>query len=307
MCWLGPSRCISLFGATNDRYVFYVGSCIDANDTPDLTFSCDLHGITSSNLLELVGPLKTPTSRLSQEVFMQHALSQNNIEDTKFVLHFKTKYAEKFYLEQLDWPNLLDLLRVTTSYSEAHSLAGVVFETVAHKVVPTLSRVTLFRMTGQPKKEKTDHHLSAKTSIIVDFARTDTISFNFSVPEIIRLSYYYRGCRISPIDGFLLSKTKARKTKKARIILYLLQFTTTQKERRSFIKGSQLVTEIVNRMTLTYRLPITIRFVLVGCAADAFEVEPEQSWELPDPATLAFRYEVYSCKIPIPRYLPPQR
>lgn len=257
-------------------------------------------------LLGLIGPLKMVMSPLSYQVFMLHALPQNDLENTRFILSFRTKDAENFFIEGLDWPNLLEVLRIIKKYREARSLGSSIFEAVAHKVLPTFVGVPLIRMRDNPTKEKAEtfiRYLAVNTldsltspKTRVDFAQTDIISFEFSAPQRIQLSYYYKGCRMTPIiDGFFLSKTQAR------ITLYLLRITTSQKKGfHTLINGSQLITDIIAEVERTYQLPLSVRFVLVGLVGDVFTVQPEQSWELPHPDLLGFPYEVYQCEIPIP-------
>lgn len=53
-------------------------------------------------------PVSKHMSPKSHQIFMQHALSQNDLEDTQFLIHFRTKSAENFFFEELNassWSN----------------------------------------------------------------------------------------------------------------------------------------------------------------------------------------------------------
>lgn len=271
------------------------------------------------DLLNFVGQLETPPSKVSHQVFMQHACSQSDLGDTKFVIQFRSKTAELLYFNKLDkaeWSSLKEIVKITTKHSASVVFGGNVFEAIAHRVIPTRSIHQLYRMAKvlkkQPKQQReeeesrTNHFDSYITveespeTIEVDFLRSESVLFTMSAPPIIELSKYYQGCKSTPlIDGFLLHQTNTG------ITVYLIQISTSQKkESHSLVKGPLLVTGIVNRVKSCLKHPVTIRFVLVGPASDVLGLEPKPTWHLPDFKTLGNPYEVYRCDIPIPEQTP---
>lgn len=269
---------------------------------------------------------------------MEHALSDDGYGDTKFVLQFRTMGAETLCLKMLEqnhWADLRDLLVTTLSHPESRSVGGNVFEGAAHRIIPTLFSLKLFKMDDRkvvrvleapprkvsrkvsrkalkkvPKKVEVKKVEASESPFVlynrtasmleVDFKREHTTSFTYTAPHNIELDHYYRGCRTTPlIDGFLVHREKGK------FFLYLIQITTSEKkESLSLVKGPALVKTIVQNLKLKSRLPVKLRFVLIGPTADISGAERLQTWKLPSHRHFHSPYEVYAGTIPIPHHPP---
>lgn len=239
---------------------------------------------------------------------MQHAALQIDLEDTRFVTHFRTKSSQEAFLRKIEhyqWPELKSVLDFTLENFANQPLSVHMFAIVAHKVIPTLSSQTLCRMIQvDTKKHNTKFHryrlAESPETVEVNFMRRTSVDFTDSAPIAINSNTYYRGCKMTPlIDSFLVYQTDSSAT------LYLIRILTSKKTNKvSAVQGLDLVTAILKKVTSQISPSVTIRFVIVGPMPGILDLGQELSsddWKLPEFKT---SHEVYRCEIQIPGLLP---